>query len=69
MRASVFAVFAQDDFRLRPNLTLNLGLRWDAPLNWYGANGTIGAIYQSQRNYRPTPDARPKWLPQHPVEQ
>jgi hypothetical protein len=46
VRASVFAAFVQDDFRLRPNLTLNVGLRWDAPLNWYGANGTVGAIYQ-----------------------
>jgi hypothetical protein len=46
VRASVFAAFAEDDFRLRPNLTLNLGLRWDAPLNWSGVNGTIGAVYQ-----------------------
>lgn len=45
VRASVFALFAQDDFRVKQNLTLNIGLRWDAPLNWYPVNNTVGAIY------------------------
>lgn len=29
LRQSVFSVFAGDDWRVRPNLTINAGLRWD----------------------------------------
>jgi hypothetical protein len=33
-RTSVYALFVQDDIRVTRKLTLNLGLRWDAPLYW-----------------------------------
>ncbi|MGH9661429.1 MAG: TonB-dependent receptor domain-containing protein, partial [Bryobacteraceae bacterium] len=33
-RSSVYALFLQDDIRVNRRLTVNVGLRWDAPL-WY----------------------------------
>ncbi len=40
MRANQFGVFAQDNYRVLPNFTLNLGLRWDY----------FGSVYSKQNN-------------------
>jgi Carboxypeptidase regulatory-like domain len=38
------AVFAQDAFKLTPNLVLNLGIRWEVSMPWYDTQGKIETI-------------------------
>jgi len=62
-RTSVYALFIQDDWRVNRKLTLNLGLRWDAPLWYREAQNRSGAFdlnagqYQQfgQNGFRRTP--------------
>jgi hypothetical protein len=62
-RTSVYALFLQDDFRVSRKLTLNLGLRWDAPLWYHEAQNRSGVfdlkagMYQvfGQNGFRDTP--------------
>lgn len=62
-RTSVYALFFQDDFRVTRKLTLNLGLRWDAPLYYNEAQDRSGVFdlqkgqYQQfgQNGFRRTP--------------
>jgi hypothetical protein len=39
-RVNIFGVFVQDDYKIRPNLTINLGLRWSY----------LGSFYSKQSN-------------------
>ena len=52
MRSSYIGVFALDDWKVSPRLTLNLGFRWEAntPLaDKYGRNSSLDWIYGSGR--------------------
>jgi len=50
-RATLYAVFAQDDFHVSRNLTLNIGVRWDAPNFYHEAQNRSGVFDLNQGQY------------------
>jgi hypothetical protein len=50
-RASVYALFVQDDFRVNRKLSVNLGLRWDAPTWFHEAQNRSGVFSLAQGQY------------------
>ena len=55
-----YALFAQDDIRLRHNLTLNLGLRLESLTEWKEKNGLTNFAYDSDL-FNPAPRAGAVW--------
>jgi hypothetical protein len=43
-RTKYGSVYAQDSFRVRPNLTINFGLRWEASMPWYDTQDRIETL-------------------------
>ena len=50
-RGSVYGLFAQDDYHVTRNLTLNLGVRWDVPLWYHEALNRSGVFSLAQGQY------------------
>jgi hypothetical protein len=46
-RTNLFSVFAQDDYKLRPNLTINLGVRWEYQGSLGEAHNNISVLDSS----------------------
>jgi hypothetical protein len=50
-RSRQAGLFAQDSFKLRPNLTVTYGLRWDWDGPLYETNGLMTSFYPKDYNY------------------
>lgn len=51
-RTKYYALFAQDSWRVTPNLVLNYGLRWEASMPWYDTQNKIETIIPGKQSVK-----------------
>lgn len=49
-RSHYFGAFAQDSFRMKPNLTLNYGIRYEVSTPWYDTQNKLEAIIPGEQS-------------------
>jgi Carboxypeptidase regulatory-like domain/TonB dependent receptor len=49
-RTRYAGAYAQDSWRIKPNLTLNYGVRWDVVMPWYEQNNQTGTLIQGEQS-------------------
>lgn len=60
-RSKYFGVYAQDSYKLRPNLTLNYGLRWEFSQPWSDKYNRLQAFVPGKQSQR-FPDSPLGWV-------
>jgi len=61
VRSKYFSVFAQDSFKVRPELTINYGLRWEANEPYYDTRGLMMTFVPGKQSVL-FPDAPTGWV-------
>jgi hypothetical protein len=59
-RLNVFDGFVQDDVKLTPRLTMNIGVRWEYDGNLYSGQGLESSLWPSLVNAAPLPGGSPQ---------
>ncbi len=54
-------LYAQDSYRIRPNLTLNYGLRWEVSMPWYDTQNKLETIVPGEQS-QVFPNAPRGWV-------
>ena len=49
-RSKYAGIYAQDSWRITPNLTLNYGLRWDLIMPWYEEHNQTGTLIPGEQS-------------------